>query len=232
MAALLQWYSELKAESQMEAMQKLQAASKVPTVRMDHGRRVDLELDPLNLVPGDIIFLQAGDRIPADVRILHCTDGTEVDNSALTGESMPEPRHNKTEPVTCPPPEARNLAFFGTTVLKGNATCIVHATGDATFLGKIAQGIKSSRVKSTLEIQIEHFVPWHNCIPASMLEGGRALGLLSLLANLLSPVKRGPAEILQNSAAALFAQAGRCCRIVLRLGRFSADVDDMSYWID
>eukprot|EP00435_Cladocopium_sp_Y103_P066483 s61_g28.t1 len=85
-------------------------------VQMDHGRRVDLELDPLSLVPGDIIFLQAGDRIPADVRILHCTDGTEVDNSALTGESIPEPRHNKTEPVTCPP-EARNLAF-GTTVLK------------------------------------------------------------------------------------------------------------------
>ena len=199
MAALLQWYSELKAESQMEAMQKLQAASKVPTVRMDNGRRVDLEIDPLNLVPGDIIFLQAGDRIPADVRILHCTDGTEVDNSALTGESMPEPRHNKSEPVTCPPPEARNLAFFGTTVLKGNATCIVHATGDATFLGKIAQGIKSSRVKSTLEIQIEHFV--HIIAVVAI-----CVGLLSLLANLLSPVKRGPAEILQNSAAALFAQ--------------------------
>ncbi|CAK9078355.1 unnamed protein product [Durusdinium trenchii] len=199
MAALLQWYSELKAESQMEAMQKLQAASKVPTVRMDHGRRVDLELDPVNLVPGDIIFLQAGDRIPADVRILHCTDGTEVDNSALTGESMPEPRHNKTEPVTCPPPEARNLAFFGTTVLKGNATCLIHATGDATFLGKIAQGIKSSRVKSTLEIQIEHFV--HIIAVVAI-----CVGLLSLLANLLSPVKRGPAEILQSSAAALFAQ--------------------------
>lgn len=199
MTALLQWYSELKAEVQMEAMQKLQAASKVPTVRMDHGRRVDLELDPLNLVPGDIIFVQAGDRIPADVRILHCTDGTEVDNSALTGESMPEPRHNKTEPVTCPPPEARNLAFFGTTVLKGNATCVVHATGDATFLGKIAQGIKSSRVKSTLEIQIEHFV--HIIAVVAI-----CVGLLSLLANLLSPVKRGPAEILQNSAAALFAQ--------------------------
>ncbi|CAK9094177.1 Tubulin-specific chaperone D (Beta-tubulin cofactor D) (Tubulin-folding cofactor D) [Durusdinium trenchii] len=166
---------------------------------MDHGRRVDLELDPVNLVPGDIIFLQAGDRIPADVRILHCTDGTEVDNSALTGESMPEPRHNKTEPVTCPPPEARNLAFFGTTVLKGNATCLIHATGDATFLGKIAQGIKSSRVKSTLEIQIEHFV--HIIAVVAI-----CVGLLSLLANLLSPVKRGPAEILQNSAAALFAQ--------------------------
>merc|ERR1719295_1855545 len=82
----------------------------------------------------------------------------EVDNSALTGESMPEPRHTKTEPPSCPPTEARNLAFFGTTVLKGNATCVVHATGDSTFLGKIAQSIKTSYVKSTLEIQIEHFV--------------------------------------------------------------------------
>merc|ERR1719188_90764 len=95
--------------------------------------------------------------------------------------------------------DARCLCFFGTTVLKGNATCIVHATGDNTFLGKIAQSIKSSRVKSTLEIQIEHFV--HIIAVVAI-----AIGLLSLVANLMSPVKRSPADILQNSAAALFAQ--------------------------
>ncbi len=92
------------------------------------------------------MFLKDGDRIPADVRILWCTDGMEVDNSALTGESMPEPRKPKTEHVSVAPPEAKNLAFFGTTILKGNATCVVHATGDRTFLGKIAQGIKSSGI--------------------------------------------------------------------------------------
>lgn len=48
------------------------------------------------------IHRQAGNRVPADVRILCCTDGMEVDNSALTGESMPEPRHTKTEAVTRP----------------------------------------------------------------------------------------------------------------------------------
>merc|ERR1719326_930671 len=112
---------------------------------------------------------------------------------------MPEPRHTKTESVSCSPTEARNLAFFGTTVLKGNSTCVVHATGDSTFLGKIAQGIKSSRVKSTLEIQIEHFV--HIIAVVAII-----IGLLSLLSNLLSPVKRSPPDILQNSAAALFAQ--------------------------
>jgi magnesium-transporting ATPase (P-type) len=75
----------------------------------------------------------------------------------------------------------------------------VHATGDATFLGKIAASIKSSRVKSTLEIQIEHFV--HIIAVVAI-----CVGILSLVANLLSPIKRAPPDILQNSAAALFAQ--------------------------
>merc|ERR1719247_3658268 len=83
--------------------------------------------------------------------------------------------------------------------MKGNCTAVVHATGDNTFLGKIAQGIKSSRVKSTLEIQIEHFV--HIIAVVAIF-----IGVLSLVSNLLSPVKRSPPDILENSAAALFAQ--------------------------
>eukprot|EP00403_Amphidinium_massartii_P049669 CAMPEP_0178463032 /NCGR_PEP_ID=MMETSP0689_2-20121128/50123_1 /TAXON_ID=160604 /ORGANISM="Amphidinium massartii, Strain CS-259" /LENGTH=1066 /DNA_ID=CAMNT_0020089901 /DNA_START=125 /DNA_END=3325 /DNA_ORIENTATION=- len=200
MAGVLQWWSEMQAESQMEAMQQLQAAANVKAVRRDSaGQRIEVEIEPTNLVPGDVIFLSAGDKIPADVRILHCTDGMEVDNSALTGESMPEPRKSHTEKPTCPPTEAHNLAFFGTMLLKGNATCVVHATGDNTFLGKIASGIKSSRTQSTLEIQIEHFV--HIIALVAIV-----IGVLSLVANLTSPVKRGWSEILENSATALFAQ--------------------------
>lgn len=200
MAAMLQWHAEQQAELQMEAMQKLQAVSKVPTVRRTRaGARVELEVDPRLLVPGDVVFLRAGDRVPADVRIIHCTDGTEVDNSALTGESMPEPRETKAEKPSCAPAEARNLAFFGTTVLKGNATCVIHATGDNTFLGKIASSIKSSRVMSTLEIQIHHFV--HIIAGVAV-----AIGLASLAANIASPIQRSPITILQSSTAALFAQ--------------------------
>jgi len=51
--------------------------------------RQDLRVDPKALVPGDIIFLQAGARVPADARVIHCTDGCEVDQSALTGEALP-----------------------------------------------------------------------------------------------------------------------------------------------
>merc|ERR1719359_1021721 len=95
--------------------------------------------------------------------------------------------------------DARNVAFSGTTVLKGNSTCIVHSTGDSTFLGRIASGLKGARTLSTLEIQIEHFV--HIVALVAI-----AVGLLSIGANMLSPVQRSMAEILENSATALFAQ--------------------------
>jgi len=200
MAALLQWYAEQKAEEQMEALQKMSSTKKVPVVRIGKdGSRIDREVDSKELVPGDIIFLQSGDRIPADVRMLVCSDGMEVDNSALTGESVPEPRTTQTMKGGSAPTEAKNLAFFGTTVLKGDATCLVHATGDRTMLGKIAQSINSARPKSTLEIQIEHFV--HVIAVVAIV-----VGLLSLLANVFGPVSRSLPDILQNSAAALFAQ--------------------------
>merc|ERR1719454_237800 len=199
MAALLQWKAEQAADDQMEAMQKMQANEPVTVVRNEAGKRVSIELDPENLVPGDIVFIKSGDRVPADVRILACTDSMEVDNSALTGESMPEPRTTATSPESMGPMEASNLAFFGTTVLKGNATCVVHATGESTFLGKIARGINTSRVKSTLEHQIEHFV--HIIAVVAIL-----IGTLSIICNMHSAQKRTPAEILQNAAAALFAQ--------------------------
>merc|ERR1719426_766536 len=184
----------------MEAMQKMSAAAKVTVIRRGkNGERIQTDKDAADLVPGDVITLEAGMKVPADVRIVYCTDGMEVDNSALTGESMPEPRVPKPEKGSCAPAEARNLAFFGTSIMKGNCTAVVHATGANTFLGKIAQGIKSSRIKSTLEIQIEHFV--HIIAVVAIV-----VGLLSLISNLCSPVKRGPSDILENSATALFAQ--------------------------
>jgi len=199
MAAVLQWYAEQRAEANMEGLLKMGGEDDVKTVRRgDNGERLNLDLKPADLVPGDIIFLKAGDRVPADVRILHCTDGMEVDNAALTGESMPEPRHTKDEHIETSPNEARNLAFYGTTVVKGSSTCLVHATGDNTFLGKIASSIASSKVQSTLEAQIHHFVHIIGVVAITV-------GILSFLANMYVGT-RTPPVILQNAAAALFAQ--------------------------
>jgi len=196
--AVLQWYTEMLAEDAMEAMQRMQGDKPVPTVRRSSvGFRVDMQLDVVNLVPGDVIFLESGDRVPADVRILHCTDGMQVDNSALTGESMPETRVANTESDVLPPTEARNLAFFGTTVQKGSATCVVHATGDNTFLGKVAQSIAASHVRSTLEVQVEHFVHFIAVVAV-------VAGLISLVANVARHATFG--QTIHYSAATLFSQ--------------------------
>lgn len=199
-AAILQWWTELAAESEMESLQNMQSVDDVQTLRRDaSGNQVQEGLSPQQLVPGDIVILEAGQRIPCDVRILACSDGMEVDNSALTGESLPEPRTNDPSSKSMAPMEARNVTFFGTTVLKGTATCLVFNTGDRTLLGKIAASIKSARTKSSLEVQMDHFVH----IIALVALG---VGALSVAANLVSPVRRSFMDILQNSCAALFAQ--------------------------
>lgn len=103
--AMLQLYTELKAQSSMEALRSLQVGESVQVTRTDSGQRSDLSISPEELVTGDIIFLEAGCRIPADVRILHCSN-LEVDNSALTGETIPDMRTSKAEPATIVSTEA------------------------------------------------------------------------------------------------------------------------------
>lgn len=198
-AGLLQWWTELKAESLMDALSGMQASAAVSVVRRSRNERKEMMVEAEDLLPGDICFLKAGDRVPADVRILWCTDGMEVDNAALTGESIPEPRQTDSAEQGSPPSQARNLAFYGTTVIKGNATAMVFFIGDKTFLGKIAASIKSARSKSTLEIQIEHFV--HLIAVVAVV-----VGLASLLANLLDPTPHPIGYIIANAAGALFAQ--------------------------
>ncbi|CAE7561200.1 ATP12A [Symbiodinium necroappetens] len=147
----------------------------------DDGQRLDQEVPPTELVTGDIIFLEPGQRVPADVRIIHCSTGTEVDNAALTGETIPEPRSANAELPAVPATEARCLAFFGTSVLKGTATCVVCATGDGTFLGQIANTMKKGSPRSSLEVQMESFV--HTI---AKVAGGVAACVL--LANLVPPL--------------------------------------------
>lgn len=191
-SGVLQWWTELKAEILMAS---LQAMAEAPKVRVLRG--TDESVDASELVPGDVILLEAGEKVPADIRVIKCTDGTEVDNSALTGESAPEPRHARADDA--PQMQARNMAFLGTTVQTGRLTGVVIFTGDRTVLGSIAQSISRSRPRSSLEIQIEHFV--HIIAAVAM-----AVGLLSCAANCLSPMKRSWARILENSATAFFAQ--------------------------
>jgi len=113
--------------------------------------------DALTLVRGDIVKLKAGDKIPADIRVLACSDDAKVDNASLTGES--EPQKRSPEFTHKNPLETRNLAFFGTLCPSGSITGIVVSVGDNTVMGRIARlATVTDSSKSPINIEIEYFV--------------------------------------------------------------------------
>jgi len=108
------------------------------------------------LVPGDIVNIKAGDKIPADMRILAAAN-LKVDNSSLTGEAEPQKRSH--ENTLSDPVEAANIAFFGTLCSAGNATCLVIATGDSTYIGSIAKlTTTTGNVETPIAQEIHHFI--------------------------------------------------------------------------
>ncbi len=107
-----------------------------------------------HLVPGDIVLLREGDRVPADARLIEA-QGLQVDNSSLTGESEPLARHAAPAPP-CLAIEAPNLVFAGTVVVTGEGQAIVYATGAGTELGRVVAEVAILRpVRSPLERQVD-----------------------------------------------------------------------------
>ena len=129
--ALIGFVQEGKAEKALDAIRDL--LSPQATVLRD-GTRISLPAE--QLVPGDVVFLQSGDRIPADVRLL-TTKSLRIDEASLTGESVPVEK--TIAPVTSGSAlgDRTCMAYVGTLVTYGQATGIVVATGDHTELGKI-----------------------------------------------------------------------------------------------
>lgn len=110
-----------------------------------------------DIVPGDIVLLESGNRVPADLRLTHVT-ALEVDESFLTGESVTVHKH--TDPVAADATvgDRRNMAFAGATVLAGRAVGIVTATGTKTQVGEIALHVSGeSSAKSPLVVRMERF---------------------------------------------------------------------------
>jgi len=142
--AVLGFVQEYRAERAMEALEKLSAPK--ATVLRDGKKR---KLISTYLVPGDIIFLETGDKVPADARLLD-EMGFHVDEAALTGESVPVTKHVtvfKKEDI--PIAEQYNMAFMGTVVTQGKARAIVVDTGMETEMGRIAELIQEAEPKET-----------------------------------------------------------------------------------
>jgi len=117
------------------------------------------ELDAEDLVPGDIVFLESGNKVPADLRLLQVNNLT-IDESLLTGESLPKTKWADALAVEeLPLAECVNMAFAGTTVMSGRGVGVVVATGLQTEIGKIAKAVTlSKRTKPPLVIRMERFV--------------------------------------------------------------------------
>ncbi|MBL8429272.1 MAG: cation-transporting P-type ATPase [Dechloromonas sp.] len=130
--AFIGYWQEAKAEGALAALAR-SVATPVTVRRGGHRKQLDATL----LVPGDVVMLAAGDRIPADLRLVHGHE-LHTDDSMLTGESQPVSKHaDPLHPDTLLA-DRLNMAYAGTTVVAGQGSGLVIATGDATETGRIA----------------------------------------------------------------------------------------------
>ena len=107
------------------------------------------------LVPGDIIYLESGETVPADIRILSC-ESLKVDESALTGESVPVQKSSDVLKNNLILQEQKNMLFLGTSITNGKCTGIVVSTGKNTEIGKIALSLNEiDRIETPLQLKIK-----------------------------------------------------------------------------
>lgn len=107
------------------------------------------------LVPGDIIYLESGETVPADIRILSC-ENLKVDESALTGESVPVQKSSDVLKENLILQEQKNMLFLGTNITNGKCTGIVVSTGKNSELGKIALSLNEiDRIETPLQLKIK-----------------------------------------------------------------------------
>ncbi|MFO8130235.1 MAG: cation-transporting P-type ATPase [Bacteroidales bacterium] len=142
------FYMEFQARKSMKALQKI---DQMTTRVLREGK--EKEIDARKIVPGDVILISSGNLIPADGRILEASE-LQVNESALTGESVPV--HKKTEPVEKDTPLAGriNMAYKGTSVTMGKARVLVTGTGMDTEIGSISEMV-SREDKESVPLNIK-----------------------------------------------------------------------------
>ena len=114
-----------------------------------------LIINTKELVPGDIIYLESGETVPADIRILRC-ENLKVDESALTGESIPVQKSADVLKENLIIQEQKNMLFLGTNITNGKCTGIVVSTGKNSELGKIALSLNEiDRIETPLQLKIK-----------------------------------------------------------------------------
>lgn len=141
---ILGFVQEFRAERSLRALKQLSA----PSAKALRSGSVE-HIPASQLVPGDIVLLESGDRVPADIRWLECSALT-CEESALTGESLPVSKHADPIPAEeVPVGDQKNIGFMGTMVTRGTGRAIVVRTGMNTEMGTIADLIQSTDSQET-----------------------------------------------------------------------------------
>ncbi|WP_232330925.1 MULTISPECIES: calcium-translocating P-type ATPase, SERCA-type [unclassified Thermoactinomyces] len=142
--AFLGFIQEVRAEKSLSALKKLSAPT-AKVLRQGKWTRIDASL----LVPGDVVALESGDRIPADLRLIKA-ESLYIEESALTGESVPVEKNSAPLPhADVSLGDRKNMGYMGTMVVRGNGTGIVVHTGMETEMGRIAHLIETTETMDT-----------------------------------------------------------------------------------
>jgi Ca2+-transporting ATPase len=137
------FFFEIRAEKTLEKLKNLLK----PKAKVLRSKEL-LEISAENLVPGDIVLVEEGDILPADIRFFE-VENLKIDESILTGESLPVEKDIKLLDENTPIPERKNIGFMGSYVVEGKGKGIVFATGVKTYMGSIYEKFK----------KIEQFAP-------------------------------------------------------------------------
>jgi len=156
--AIVGFIQEMRAESAMASLLRL-AAPKAKVLRNGSVEIIESRL----IVPGDVIILETGDKIPADARLIEAVN-LKGNESSLTGESLPVLKNTNILAHDAPLAERKNMVFMGTTIAYGRGKAVVVATGMKTEIGRIAGAVRSIRKdKTSLQKSIDdlgHVLIW------------------------------------------------------------------------
>jgi Ca2+-transporting ATPase len=157
--AAIGFVQEYKAEKILEKLKEL--------ITSPARVRIDGELSEISqsrLVPGDIIHIEAGDKIPADIRILESFN-LRTNEFSLTGESTSQEKNSKVINEECVFADWENMTYLGTTVATGNALGVVVGTGMETEMGKIANMTQETNAaRSPLQLELASLAKWLTAI--------------------------------------------------------------------
>jgi len=161
--AILGFIQEYRAERAMEALKKILSPS--ITVLRDGKEEI---VHSKEIVPGDILLLEAGSRIPADARLLE-THSLRCNEASLTGESVPVSKEVRPLPINVQQADRKNMVFAGTTVVSGKGKAVVTSTGMDTEFGRIAEKVTEVKTEKTpLEKRTQEIGRWLGIIILSI----------------------------------------------------------------